>query len=85
MQTVGISTIFTARTAWLRSGRTTNVIASLLSEAEAGTDSPHSPAFSEYERECQQREKQEAAIEQWARTVDIQTERDASHLPDGGG
>ena len=58
-------------------GGTTNVIASLLAGAEVGTDSPHSPAFSNYERECQQGAKQEAAIEQWARTVDIQTEKDA--------
>ena len=62
-------------------GGTTNVIASLLSGAEVGTDSPHSPSLSDYERECQQGAKQEAAIEQWARTVGIWTEQVDDELP----
>lgn len=44
-------------------GGATNVIASLLAGAEIGTDSTHTSALSDYERECQCGARQEAAIE----------------------
>ena len=44
-------------------GGTTNVIASLLSGAEAGTDSQNQGALSDYQRECQLGAQQEAVIE----------------------
>ena len=43
-------------------GGATNVIASLLAGAETGADSANPPALGDYERECQQGTKQEAAI-----------------------
>ena len=49
-------------------GGTTNVIASLLSGAEAGTDPQDQGTFSDYQRECQLGAQQEAVIEQWARS-----------------
>lgn len=48
-------------------GGTTNVIASLLSGAEAGTDSQNQGALDDYQRECQLGAQQEAVIEQWAK------------------
>ena len=48
-------------------GGTTNVIASLLSGAEAGTDSQNQGALGDYQRECQLGAQQEAVIEQWAK------------------
>ena len=62
-------------------GGATNVIASLLAGAEVGPDSSHSPALSDYERECKQGAKQEAAIEQWARVVGVWVERVDDELP----
>ena len=62
-------------------GGATNVIASLLAGAETGTDSPNPPALGDYERECQQGAKQEAAIERWARAVGVWTERVDDELP----
>ena len=58
-----------------------NVIASLLSGAEVGTDSPDSSALSNYERECQRGAKQEAAIEQWAKVVGLWTYDVDEQLP----
>ena len=44
-------------------GGTTNVIASLLSGAETGSDSQNQGALSDYQRECQLGAQQEAVIE----------------------
>ena len=54
-------------------GGTTNVIASLLSGAEAGTDSQNQGALSDYQRECQLGAQQEAVIEQWAKSTTFLT------------
>ncbi len=62
-------------------GGATNVIASLLAGAEVGTDSTYSPTLSEFQRERQRGAKQEAVIEQWARTVGVWTERVDDELP----
>ena len=50
-------------------GGTTNVIASLLAGAEAGTDSPDSQTLSDYQRDCQLGAQQESVIERWAKVV----------------
>ena len=62
-------------------GGTTNVIASLLAGAEAGTDPQDQGTFSDYQRECQLRAQQEAVIEKWARTVGQWTEHVEESLP----
>ena len=54
-------------------GGNANVIASLLAGAEVGTDSESQGALSNYQRECQQGAKQEAAIEHWAKAVGLWT------------
>jgi hypothetical protein len=56
-------------------GGTTNVIASLLAGAEAGTDSPDSQTLSDYQRDCQLGAQQESVIERWAKVVGVWTER----------
>ena len=55
-------------------GGTTNVIASLLAGAEDCADTNAAETLSEFERERQRGAKQEAAIEQWAKTVGCWTE-----------
>jgi len=45
-------------------GGATNVIASLLARAEAGTDSQNSSTLIDYQRECQLGAQQESVIEQ---------------------
>ena len=62
-------------------GGTTNVIASLLSGAEIGTDSQNQGALSDYQRECQLGAQQEAAIEQWAKAVGLWVECVEESLP----
>ena len=62
-------------------GGTTNVIASLLSGAEAVTNSLDSPALSSYQRDCQLGAQQESAIERWAKIVGVWTERVDEQLP----
>ena len=62
-------------------GGTTNVIASLLSGAETGTDSQNQGALSDYQRECELGTKQEAVIEQWAKAVGLWTECVEESLP----
>jgi hypothetical protein len=52
-------------------GGTTNVIASLLAGAEAGSDSENQAAFGDYQRECQLGAQQEAVIEKWAKAVGL--------------
>ena len=52
-------------------GGTTNVIASLLAGAEAGSDSENQAAFDDYQRECQLGAQQEAVIEKWAKAVGL--------------
>ena len=47
-------------------GGATNVIASLLAGAEAGSDSQDSSALSDYQRECQLGAQKESVIERWA-------------------
>ena len=55
-------------------GGTTNVIASLLAGAEAGTDPKDQGTLSDYQRECQLGAQQEAVIEKWAKAVGLWTE-----------
>ena len=62
-------------------GGTTNVIASLLAGAEAGTDSEDQGTLSDYQRECQLGAQQEAVIEQWAKAVGLWTECVEELLP----
>ncbi len=62
-------------------GGTTNVIASLLSGAETGSDSQNQGALSDYQRECQLGAQQEAVIEQWAKSVGLWTECVEESLP----
>ena len=62
-------------------GGTTNVIASLLAGAEAGTDSQDQESLSDYQRECQLGTLQEAVIEQWAKAVGLWTECIEESLP----
>ena len=62
-------------------GGSTNVIASLLAGAEAGSDSKDSPSLSKYQKECQLGAKQERIIEQWARTVGLWTDNVERTLP----
>ena len=62
-------------------GGTTNVIASLLSGAEIGTDSQNQGALSDYQRECQLGAQQEAVIEQWAKAVGLWVECVEESLP----
>ena len=62
-------------------GGTTNVIASLLAGAEAGTDSEDQGTLSDYQRECQFGAQQEAVIEQWAKAVGLWTECVEETLP----
>ena len=62
-------------------GGTTNVIASLLSGAEAGTDSQNQGALGDYQRECQLGAQQEAVIEQWAKAVGLWMECVEETLP----
>ena len=62
-------------------GGATNVIASLLAGAEAGTDRQDSSALSDYQRECQLGTQQESVIEQWAKAVGVWTESVDEQLP----
>ena len=62
-------------------GGTTNVIASLLSGAEAGTDPQDQGTLSDYQKECQLGAQQEAVIEQWAKAVGLWTECVEESLP----
>ena len=62
-------------------GGSTNVIASLLAGAEAGSDSSDSSSLSNYQKECQLGAKQEKIIEQWARTVGLWTDNVERMLP----
>ena len=62
-------------------GGATNVIASLLAGAEAGSDSQDSSALSDYQRECQFGAQQEAVIEQWAKVVGLWTDCVEEALP----
>ena len=55
-------------------GGNANVIASLLAGAETGSDCQDSPTLSDFERERKLGEKQEAAIEQWAKAVGLWTQ-----------
>jgi len=62
-------------------GGSTNVIASLLAGAEAGSDSLDSQSFSDYQRECQLGAQQESVIERWAKTVGVWTDCVDEQLP----
>ena len=62
-------------------GGTTNVIASLLAGAEAGSNSQNPSALSDYQRECQLGAQQECVIEQWAKAVGIWTDGVDEQLP----
>lgn len=62
-------------------GGTTNVIASLLAGAEAGSDSQNQGALSDYQRECQLGTQQEKVIEKWAKAVGLWTESVEDSLP----
>ena len=62
-------------------GGTTNVIASLLAGAEAGTDLQNQGALSDYQRECQFGAQQEAVIELWAKAVGVWTDCVEEALP----
>ena len=62
-------------------GGTTNVIASLLAGAEAGSDSENQAAFGDYQRECQLGARQEAVIEKWAKAVGLWMECVEDFLP----
>ena len=62
-------------------GGATNVIASLLAGAEAGSDSQDSSALSDYQRECQLGAQQEKVIEQWAKAVGVWTDGVDEQLP----
>ena len=62
-------------------GGTTNVIASLLAGAEAGTDSQNQGTLGDYQRECQFGAQQEAVIEQWAKAVGVWTDCVEEALP----
>ena len=62
-------------------GGTTNVIASLLAGAEAGTDPQDQGTLSDYQRECQLGAQQETVIEQWAKAVGLWTECVEESLP----
>ena len=63
-------------------GGTTNVIASLLAGAEAGTDSQDQGTLSDYQRACELGTQQEAVIEQWAKAVGLWTPW-SPHLTNG--
>ena len=52
-------------------GGATNVIASLLAGAEAGSDSKDSSTLSDYQRECKLGAQQEDVIERWAKAVGV--------------
>ena len=56
-------------------GGATNVIASLLAGAKAGTDSGCEATLGDYQRERQLGTQQEVVIEQWARTVNLWTDK----------
>ena len=62
-------------------GGATNVIASLLAGAEAGSDSQDSSALSDYQRECQLGAQQESVIEQWTKAVGVWTDGVDEQLP----
>ena len=62
-------------------GGATNVIASLLAGAEAGSDSQNPAALSSYERECQLGTQQEGVIERWSKAVGVWTECVDEQLP----
>lgn len=62
-------------------GGATNVIASLLAGAEAGSDSQDSSALSDYQRECQLGAQQESVIERWAKAVGVWTDGVDEQLP----
>ena len=66
-------------------GGATNVIASLLAGAEAGSDCKDTQALDNYKRECQLGAKQETVIEQWARAVGLWTECVDVSLPNNLG
>ena len=55
-------------------GGATNVIASMLAGAEAGSDSQNPSALSDYQRECKLGAQQESIIEQWAIAVGVWTD-----------
>ena len=55
-------------------GGETNVIASLLAGAEDRTDSDVAETFNDFQRERQRGAKQEAVVEQWAKTIGCWTE-----------
>jgi hypothetical protein len=62
-------------------GGTTNVIASLLAGAEAGSNSQNTQALSDYQRECQLGAQQESVIERWAKAVGVWTDGVDEQLP----
>ena len=62
-------------------GGTTNVIASLLAGAEAGTDSENQAALNDYQRECKLGAQQEAVIEKWAKAVGLWIDSVDEQLP----
>jgi len=62
-------------------GGTTNVIASLLAGAEAGSDCKNTPPLSDYEGQRQFGAKQETIIEEWAKAVGLWTESVEETLP----
>ena len=61
-------------------GGTTNVIASLLSGAKAGSDPQNQGTLSDYQRECQLGVQQETLIEKWKRIRVMQKDIDVVHL-----
>ena len=62
-------------------GGATNVIASLLAGAKAGSDSEYQAALNDYKRECQLGAQQEKVIEHWAKAVGLWTECVEEILP----
>ena len=62
-------------------GGATNVIASMLAGAEAGSDSQNPSALSDYQRERKLGAQQESIIEQWAIGVGVWTDSVDEQLP----
>jgi hypothetical protein len=62
-------------------GGTTNVIASILAGAKAGSNSQDLSSLNNYERECQLGAQQEAVIEQWTKVVGLWVDDVEESLP----
>ena len=62
-------------------GGATNVIATLLAGAEAGSNSDDSTSLGNYQRECQLGAQQESVIERWSKAVGVWTDCVDEQLP----